>query len=189
MLAEGAILNALESGQITVRPMAKDAVQTNSIDLHLSPYLIMVCPNGPLDTMKPIPESALRRIDGNDPQFSDGIALLPGVLYLGTTIEWIDAGPYIPMLHGTSGAGRYGISVHQTAGRGDVAFRGYWTLEILVPHEVIVHPGDPLIQVDFHEPVGKVLRDYNERSLSKYSNDDPWPQPSRMWKKPRFTGQ
>lgn len=198
MLAEGAILNALEVGKtdpehgIVIRPMAEWAVGTNSVDLHLSKHLATCAFNG------------IRRMHWNASFFDssdeikvsrfeidpdEGVILDPGVLYLASTVEWTSSGPYVPVIHGTSGAGRLGICVHQTAGRGDVGFRGYWTLEITVTHPVRVYGGEPICQIDFHEVTGQVLRSYNERSTSQYSNDDPRPQPSRMWKKPRFTGQ
>lgn len=71
----------------------------------------------------------------------EGRVLLPGVLYLGETMEYTETYGYVPKIDGRSTTGRLGIIVHITAGFGDNGFKGKWTLEITVTHPVIVYPG------------------------------------------------
>ncbi len=89
-----------------------------------------------------------------------GLVLMPGLLYLGHTIE--RAGStcrYAPVLEGRSTWARLGLQVHLTAGVGDVGYgsvagKGQWTLEITVMTPVRVRPGDPICQIMFHETEG-----------------------------------
>jgi dCTP deaminase len=127
-----------------------------------------------------------RRIDPEE-----GWVLLPGELYLGATVEWTSSGPYLPVLDGTSGAGRLGISVHQTAGLGDVGFEGHWTLELTVIRPVFVFGGEPLAQLRFFRVQGQVRTPYREKSGVSYADArdaGPVPRASRMWRKRRWLG-
>jgi len=194
ILADGAILNAIEAGEIKIEPMAPWAVGTNSIDLHLSKHLAIPKFGGTLprywtptffDARTEIKEVERFEIDPDK-----GFFLKPGQLYLGSTVEWTSSGPYLPFIDGTSGAGRLGISVHVTAGKGDVGFIGHWTLELTVVHPVRVYGGEPVAQIFFHTVVGTVMRPYHSKIGSNYGGDrDPLPQASRMWNKKRWTGE
>jgi dCTP deaminase len=72
-----------------------------------------------------------------------GEVLIPGVLYLGSTAEHTETYyPYVPMLEGRSSLARLGLSIHVTAGFGDVGYKGKWTLEMSVVHPLKIYPGD-----------------------------------------------
>lgn len=87
-----------------------------------------------------------------------GYVLLPGILYLGSTIEVAGSTTkYAPRLEGRSTWARFGLSTHQTGGWGDVGFSRQWTLEITVMTPVIVRAGDEICQVAFDEVVGEEL--------------------------------
>jgi len=58
----------------------------------------------------------------------EGYVLEPNVLYLGHTNEVTHTNVYAPFIEGRSSIGRMGISVHITAGFGDIGFNGTWTL-------------------------------------------------------------
>ena len=198
ILSDSRIVTALYNGEIEIRPMAPNAVGPNSVDLHLSKHLLIVTEN------KRSPKGFLAdngcwHIDTREAMVEDdyeyrrvisdhGFLLRPGQLYLGSTVECTSCGPYAPMLEGTSGAARLGISVHCTAGVGDVGYFGHWTLEITVTHPTLVFGGEPLCQLILHEVAGTVERPYGHGRDKSYSNDDPRPQQSRMWLKPRFLG-
>lgn len=200
ILSDSRLRAALTSGEIEIRPMAPNAVGPNSVDLHLSKHLVFVVANQRasyqegefldeeqrwhIDTRKAMNDHDENRIEIPN----RGFLLRPGQLYLGSTVEWTSCGPYAPMLEGTSGAARLGISVHCTAGVGDVQFRGHWTLEITVTHPTLVFGGEPICQLILHEVAGTVERPYGFGREKSYSNDDPRPQQSRMWSKPRFLG-
>jgi dCTP deaminase len=44
------------------------------------------------------------------------------------------------------------LSVHATAGFGDIGFRGYWTLELSVIQPLLVYPGAEVCQIIYHIP-------------------------------------
>jgi dCTP deaminase len=56
------------------------------------------------------------------------------------------------MLEGRSSLARLGVSVHATAGFGDIGFDGHWTLEISVVKPVLVLPGIEVCQIYFCKP-------------------------------------
>lgn len=106
-----------------------------------------------------------------------GHLLMPNILYLGITNEEAGSDHYVPMVEGRSSTGRLGISIHATAGVGDLGFKSRWTLEISVIHPVIVYPNQRIGQVIFYEPSGEVKDLYK----GKYS-DQKVPVASQMWK-------
>lgn len=189
VLGDVRIREAIERGEIKIEPMAPDAVGSNSIDLHLFPHLavynhLAFDASGSLDTQAQGGDEVIRRFDIP----SEGYSLRPGELYLGSTVEWTSSGPYVPVLEGTSSAGRLGIAVHQTAGIGDQGFVGHWTLELSVVRPVRIYGGEPVCQILFHEVAGDVRTPYGRKAGQNYQGQGPLPQPSRMWRKARFLG-
>ena len=137
-----------------IRVYADDVLQTpdmlrigpNSLDLHLHRDLRVYTrktADAFLDVKKDNP-TELRTIPRN------GYILSPGVLYLGRSIERVYTSNCIPALDGRSTSGRLGISVHQSAGRGDVGFDGVWTMGISVVEPVRVYPEMRIAQLWFH---------------------------------------
>jgi len=96
----------------------------------------------------------------------EGFLLEPGKLYLARTAEKTKTNKYVPMLEGRSSVGRLGLSIHVTAGFGDVGFDGYWTLELWVVQPVIIYPGIEICQIYYNELKG----DYDPYK-SKYQNN------------------
>ena len=97
----------------------------------------------------------------------EGLILQPNMLYLGSTIERTKTLDYVPMLEGRSSIGRLGLSIHVTAGFGDVGFDGRWTLEISCIHPIRIYPNMRLCQIYYHKIEGE-YRPYN----SKYQNNE-----------------
>ena len=190
VLGDVRIREAIERGEIKISPMHPDAVGSNSVDLHLGRHLAVYNhlalqrEFGCLDTRQQGGEEVVRRFEIP----SDGFVFLPGELYLGATVEWTRSGPYLPMIEGTSSAGRLGLSVHSTAGVGDVGFIGHFTLELSVVRPLRVYGGEPVAQVLFHTVEGRVDVPYGRKVGRNYQDQGPLPQPSRMWLKPRFLG-
>lgn len=180
-LSDTAIRAALDRGELKISPLAEHAIGSNSVDLHLAHELLVYEPNVVLCTDRECPTRALN-IDPDD-----GTILMPGELYLGATVESTDCGPYLPMLQGTSGAGRLGLTVHITAGVGDIGFQGVWTLEITVVRPVLVFGGEPVAQLLLAEVTGSVAVPYGKKPSANYAGQT-GPVPSRLWKKPRFRG-
>ena len=97
----------------------------------------------------------------------EGFIIEPGKLYLGRTAEYTQTDRYVPMLEGRSSIGRLGISVHSSAGFGDVGFAGYWTLEITSTQPVRIYPYVQICQIFYHAIEGA----YKKYSSVKYQNN------------------
>jgi dCTP deaminase len=107
----------------------------------------------------------------------EGLTIQPGKLYLGRTVERTATNGFVPMLEGRSSVGRLGISIHETAGFGDIGFCGYWTLEISCIQPVRIYPNVEIGQVYYH----KIDADwYDTYTSGKYQNNHDI-QPSMMW--------
>ncbi|HHZ16122.1 MAG TPA: dCTP deaminase [Clostridia bacterium] len=97
----------------------------------------------------------------------EGLIIEPGKLYLGRTVEYTQTECYVPMLEGRSSIGRLGISVHSSAGFGDVGFAGYWTLEITCTQPVRIYPYVQICQIFYHTLEGT----YRKYCSPKYQNN------------------
>ena len=75
-----------------------------------------------------------------------------------------------------------GIDIHATAGKGDVGFCGYWTLELSASKPVRVYAGMPIAQLIYYKVEGKVERLYGKKKDAKYSDQAKLPKESMMWK-------
>jgi dCTP deaminase len=71
------------------------------------------------------------------------------------------------MIEGRSSIGRLGISIHATAGFGDIGFFGYWTLEISCIEPVRIYPGIRICQIFYHTVKGKIIHYHG-----KYQDND-----------------
>lgn len=191
MLAEPQIRRAMSEQTIVVTPFHDDQLGPNSIDLHLGRHLL-VYEERVLDCARWNPTRELVIPD-------EGLLLEPDTLYLGVTQEFTRTDFAVPWLDGKSSLGRLGVSVHVTAGRGDIGFAGHWTLEIEVARTrprpwwasfwpwyregVIVYPGMPIAQITYF-PIHEPGRRYDRRGNSKYMQEgpsaDPRPVPSKM---------
>lgn len=174
ILSDSAILEQIDSGEIVITPFNPECLGSNSYDVHLSEHLA-VYEDDLLDAKK---HNELLRLEIPE----SGYILKPNILYLGSTIEYTETHQCVPFLEGKSSTGRLGISIHATAGKGDVGFCGYWTLEITVVQPVRVYAGMPIGQLFYHEVKGDVLRPYNAKQDAKYSNQGHLPKESMMFK-------
>jgi len=106
-----------------------------------------------------------------------GLVLIPGRLYIGSTVEYTETHDCVPCIEGRSSVGRLGINIHATAGFGDVGFKGTWTLEISVVEPVRIYPGVQICQISYDTVVGEIMPYTSEKYLGQRE-----PRPSRMWK-------
>ena len=117
----------------------------------------------------------------------EGFILEPGKLYLARTMEYTETHKFVPMLEGRSSIGRLGISIHSTAGFGDIGFCGYWTLEISCVQPVRIYPGVEICQIYYHTiaPDSDIWIP-NDDTIVKYSSgkyqNNTGIQPSMLWK-------
>lgn len=178
ILSDVDILSAIRRGKIGITPFRDEHLGPNSYDVTLGPELLTYKLHDErgyrcdLDCRKPNP-TARQSIPEH------GVRLLPGVLYLGSTVEVVESLAHVPRLSGKSSLGRLGLAVHVTAGEGDVGFCGQWTLEMTVVHPLVVYAGMPVAQVTWSTLVRPPSRRYGDRPGSKYQGQS-GPTPSEM---------
>mgnify|MGYP001591669011 FL=1 len=146
----------------------------NSYDVHLSKHLAQYVDKN-LDSKK---HNKVKHFEIP----KTGFVLKPGQLYLGSTKEYTESHKHVPFLEGKSSTGRLGIDIHATAGKGDVGFCGFWTMEISTSKPVRVYAGMPIGQLIFYVVSGKVERVYSKKKNPKYSYQEKLPKESMMWK-------
>ncbi|MCI4360749.1 MAG: hypothetical protein L3J91_03525, partial [Thermoplasmata archaeon] len=73
------------------------------------------------------------------------------------------------------------IDIHSTAGKGDVGFCNYWTLEMSVKLPVRIYAGMPIGQLIYFEISGEVENSYDRKKSAKYRTVSAHPTPSRMF--------
>ncbi|MFJ3881556.1 dCTP deaminase domain-containing protein [Streptomyces sp. NPDC090077] len=79
----------------------------------------------------------------------DGFVLMPGRVYLGTTMEEIGSTDFVASLIGRSSIGRLGLFVQYSADLGQLGACHSWTLELKASAPTIVRPGLKIGQVSF----------------------------------------
>lgn len=173
ILSDARILEAVEAGDITIEPFDRKQLGTNSYDVRLASTIAWYSDHV-LDSKREH-EVVYHEIG------PEGFLLVPNRLYLGVTEEYVGSGKYVPFLDGKSSAGRLGISVHVTAGRGDLGFHNHWTMEIFVIQAVKVYAGMPLAQFIFFDS-SPALVPYDQKPGAKYHGREKKPRPSMMWK-------
>lgn len=174
ILSDKKILEEVKKKNIVITPFDVSNMGGNSYDVHLSSHLAEYI-DKTLDAKKhnkikhyKIPKS--------------GVVIKPGRLYLGSTLEYTETHKHVPFLEGKSSTGRLGIDIHATAGKGDVGFCGYWTLEISCSRPVRIYAGMPIGQLIYYVVDGKVERLYHKKKSAKYSHQEHLPKESMMWK-------
>lgn len=158
----------IERGNIVITPYDRSFLNPNSYNLRLHDELL-VYDEKPLDMKKPNAYHSFRIPES-------GYLLEPGRVYLGRTLEFTETKTLVPMLEGRSSVGRLGLSIHITAGFGDVGFRGFWTLELHCIEPIRVYPYVEICQIYFHTIQG----DYRPYNSGKYQNNT-GVQPSMMY--------
>lgn len=174
ILTDQEILECMEKGSIKVEPFRRECLGTNSYDVHLGKTL-GVYKDSVLDARK---HNAIETFEIPP----EGYVLTPDNFYLGVTLEYTETLAHVPFLEGKSSVGRLGIDIHATAGKGDVGFCNFWTLEISVKKPVRVYYGMPIGQLIYFQVKGEIITPYNKKTSAKYNNVAPVPMESMMWK-------
>lgn len=159
MILSGKEIEKRIGKDIIIEPYNKSQLNPNSYNLKLANELL-VYNEEVLDMKK---EHSATRLEIPE----EGLVLEPGKLYLGRTVEHTETYNLVPMLEGRSSIGRLGLSIHITAGFGDVGFKGFWTLEIFCIHPIRIYPNVEICQVYYHDILGA----YEEYKSGKYQNN------------------
>lgn len=135
-------------GAITIEPFAPEQVNPVSYNYRLGPTL--------KTNQSPVIDS--RHVQDLEeitiPEA--GYRLMPGILYLGTTVERIGSPHFVTSLSGRSSTGRLGIWVETAAQLGNLHHTAHsWTLELKVVQPVIVYAGMKIGQVYFTTATGE----------------------------------
>ena len=174
ILSDKEILDCIEEGSIVIEPYDRQALGTNSYDVHLGKTLATY-EDFALDAKK---HNKIKSFDIPP----EGYLLEPSQFYLGVTLEYTESHKHVPFLEGKSSTGRLGIDIHATAGKGDVGFKNHWTLEISVKKPVRVYAGMPIGQLIYFVTEGEVLTPYDTKKSAKYNTRQDKPVESMMFK-------
>jgi dCTP deaminase len=174
ILSDAKILEAMAAGKILIEPYDRTCLGSNSYDVHLGKHLAIY----EAEVLDARAHNTIRHFEIG----AEGIVLQPGTLYLGVTEEYTETHEFVPFLEGKSSVGRLGIDIHATAGKGDVGFCNYWTLEISVTVPVRVYAGMPVGQLIYFKVEGEVLDPYDKKASAKYTARNERPMESMMWK-------
>lgn len=188
ILVDNDILRAIEAGVIKIDPFDRACLGTNSYDVHLAETLLTYKNR---DWPSVLPDRSVSVFYGGLDCRAENLTvpstiqpaghwLLPGELYLASTIEYTESHVHVPMLNGKSSLGRLGLSIHVTAGSGDVGFCNHWTLEMTVVRPLRIYAGMPIGQLLWFEASGVPLRPYNKKPDAKYNERDAQPGVSQM---------
>lgn len=165
ILTHSEILSCIEKKEIEIDPFDVSCLGPNSYDLHLSPNLKRIT-SDLLDVTEPYDTEDLVIPE-------EGLILRSTELYLGSTIEHTKTDCFVPCLDGKSTLGRYFLSIHETAGRGDIGFSGQWTLEMSPSVNIRVFPGIKVAQISWYTIKGEANVKYDKTG---HYNDQKGPQ-------------
>lgn len=174
IISDSKILENIENKRIVITPFDRKNLGSNSYDVHLGQKLG--------EYIDPTIDAKLHNKIRLWDIPEDGFVLRPGNLYLGSTLEYTETYDHIPFIDGKSSTGRLGIDIHATAGKGDVGFIGYWTLEISSTKPVRIYARMPIGQLIYYVIDGVVLNPYNKKNDAKYSDQGKDTVESMMWK-------
>lgn len=174
ILSDKKILESISNGDIVIEPFSRASLGTNSYDVHLGKTLA-VYENRLLDAKL---HNKIKYVEMQN----TGYILQPGILYLGSTLEYTETHRAVPFLEGKSSVGRLGIDIHATAGKGDVGFCNHWTLEISCTQPVRVYPRMPIGQLIYFDVEGDIENYYHSKPNAKYNKRNDRPMESMMWK-------
>jgi len=128
------IAAARHRGEIVIDPFDVQQVNPNSYNFRLGNQILVL---------------ANAKRERHVTLTSDGLCLIPGEVYLGSTVEVIGSSRYVTTLLGRSSTGRLGLFLNITADLGHCGAISQWTLEMTVIQPLRVYPGMRVGQVAF----------------------------------------
>lgn len=167
LLSDTDILEGLRNGEIVISPFRRECLGSNSYDVHLAKTVMMY--DCDVFDCKEDASKHLKTWWIGD----EGMLLRPGQLYLMATDEYTETHTAVPFLEGKSSLGRLGVSIHVTAGKGDVGFCNHWTMEVTVVKPTRVYAGMPIGQLIYHRVSPNVEVPYGAKASQKYQSGGP----------------
>src|SRR5215208_3402717 len=182
ILSDKTIRAELEAGGIVIEPLAEDAVQPSSVDLHVDRFF-RVFRNDTTPFIDPKePQDDLTELVEVDEGKS--FILHPGEFVLGSTRERVALGDdLVARLEGKSSLGRLGLLIHSTAGFVDAGWDGHLTLELsnVANLPIAIYPGMKIGQISFLRMSSPAEHPYgSDKAGSKYQGQR-GPTPSRYY--------
>lgn len=160
LLTGSEIRNQVSKNKIFISDFDENRLNPNSYNLRMSDELYRY-EDLVLTTRR---KNNIRKVNFKDVgKETKEIMLVPGILYLGKTIEETWSDTFVACIDGRSSIARLGIQIHLTAGFGDLGYKGRWTLEFSVVQPVILTEGIELCQVYFYAICGNNDILYNGR--------------------------
>lgn len=150
MLTSQQIIDKYDNNELSIQPFNTKHLGPNSYDVHLARTIYKL--DRADQYVDPYDEKSCYFTRITIPE--QGYIIHPGSLYLGVTEEWTDNRNVISCLEGVSTNARFGLSIHQTAGFGDIGFKGHWTLELSAILPIKIRAGQRIGQLCFFEPSG-----------------------------------
>jgi len=183
VLLGSSIIEEVKKGKIDIDPFHEENVGPNSVDVTLQSTLLtyvacevkwngynhIVVPINSIDYIDMAKDNKVYELQIPE----DGLIIMPGILYLGSTVEKAGSDFFVPMIEGRSSMARLGLQIHVSAGFGDINFKSNWTLEITTVHPLKIYPNTRIGQVYFHEvneTERKKLFDSGNEYNGKYTN-------------------
>jgi dCTP deaminase len=182
ILSDKTIRAELDSGGIVIEPLADDAIQPSSVDLHVDRFFRVfrndttpfIDPKQPQDDLTEFVE------------VDEGKAFIlhPGEFVLGSTRERVALGDdLVARLEGKSSLGRLGLLIHSTAGFVDAGWGGHLTLELsnVANLPIAIYPDMKIGQISFLRMSSPAEHPYgSDTTKSKYQGQR-GPTPSRYY--------
>jgi dCTP deaminase len=173
LLSDRDLLHALGSGDLAVEPFDPALLQPSSLDLRLSPHVLVPAHRGrTVDPAAP-PEPLAVTVVGT-------YLLHPGEFLLASTLETVSLAPTLAArLEGKSTLGRLGLLVHVSAGFIDPGFSGTVTLELknLSEAPLLLRPGMRIGQLSVFRMSSAPDRPYGSPGLGSHYQGQRGPTP------------
>jgi dCTP deaminase len=142
------IVRQVNAGQILIEPFHPENVEPNSYGFHLGDS--MICYDEVALDCKKSPK--LKTL----PLLADGVLLVPGVIYLGSTLERMGSDHYAATLYARRSTSTLGMWIQVSAPLGHTGALIPWTLEITVVHPILIYPRMKIGKIAFWRPQGEI---------------------------------
>jgi dCTP deaminase len=157
----------VQKGNITISPFSSKQLNPNSYNYRLADTLLEFDQSIIEPKMEHSPKSIQIPVEG--------YLLLPGKLYLGSTVEVIGSEIFVTSLIGRSSVGRLGLFLQITADMGNLGAAHCWTLELKTVQPLVVYPHMKIGQVSFWKTTG-TRKQFYKKGYDSYS----LPTPSKL---------